>query len=236
VLIESDGLAGGMTGLAVAVVVVSLPVALMFARTGCHLETDTGLKSATTQPAGRDIVRMWFAYGTAVAAGLMAIGHATGIAAAAGVSDDWIVIAPVAVAVANVCGSVVGGYLVDRLGPRRLLQSMAVLSAVALAMMSQFPVSVLTLAGLAAVGFAYGATIAAFPAAIAAVYGPVAAIRAYGKVFTSWGSAGLAAPWFAGYLFEQNGAYGSALLMAACLSIAALIFLIRFPARSAESP
>jgi len=230
-LLERFGLQGGMWGLAAAIGAVGPVVALMFARSGLRLRTEAAEEDGGRAPTGGEIARMWFAYGAAVAAGLMAIGHATGIAEAAGLSAAWIVAAPVAIAAANVIGSCLGGWLVDAVGPRRLLQGMATLSAAALAAMTFIAQPHFALVGLALVGFAYGATIAAFPAAIAGVYGPVEAIRAYGRVFTSWGCAGLFAPWFAGVLYGRGGDYAAALTVAAALGVASALALKWFPHR-----
>ncbi len=232
------GYRGGMLGLAAAVAVVGPMVAAIFARSGKALATDSVADGGLSGPATGDIVLMWSAYGAAVAAGLMAIGHATGIAYAAGLREGWVVAAPVAIAAANVTGSCLGGYLIDIVGARRLLQGVAALSAAALIAMTFVAAPAFAVAGLAMIGFSYGATIAAFPAAIGTVYGPVTAIRAYGRVFTAWGVAGLFAPWIAGFLYERSGDYASALILAAILAASSLISLHWFPSpgrRAAEA-
>ena len=227
------GFRGGMIGLAVAIASAGPIVAALFARSGIELKTESGLEGSVGDAPRSEVLRWWSSYGLAVAAGLMAIGHATGIARVARVADAWVVVAPVALGAANVIGSYAGGDLVDRWGARRLLASVAALSAIALAGMSLSPTPVVTLTGLGAVGFAYGATIAAYPVAIASAYGSVAAIRVYGKVFTAWGTVGLVAPWLAGVIFERDQGYGQALQLAAILAAASLISLIWMPRRMA---
>ena len=72
---------------------------------------------------------------------------------------------------------------------------------------------------LAAAGFAYGGTIAAYPAVIAKLFGMAESPRIYGRVFTAWGAAGLFAPSLAGALFDLSGTYQIALLTAAALAV-----------------
>jgi OFA family oxalate/formate antiporter-like MFS transporter len=231
-LLHAFGFRGSMLGLAGALIIIGTLSAFLFARTGHRLVTDNDLPSAHQSTSASVIVRLWFTYGTAVTAGLMAIGHATGIAQSSGLIINWIFIAPTLIAVGNVGGSYFGGYLVDVWGARRLLWLVTTCSALSLALMSTTLSPAVTMVGLAVVGITYGATIAAFPAAIAKLFGPVLGIRIYGKVFTAWGLAGLLAPWFAGLLFERSGDYSTALLLAAGFAIASTISIIWFPRES----
>ena len=75
------------------------------------------------------------------------------------------------------------------------------------------------LAGLACVGFCYGAIISIYPAIIAKRYGMSNSARIYGRVFTVWGTAGLAGLWLVGALFDATGGYAIALATAAGLSL-----------------
>jgi len=43
--------------------------------------------------------------------------------------------------------------------------------------------------------------------------------RAYGRVFTAWGLAGLLAPWTAGRIFDVSGGYDAAMLVAAAVAL-----------------
>jgi OFA family oxalate/formate antiporter-like MFS transporter len=228
-LVLDAGLRGGMTGLAAALGAAGLVVAAVFARTHHRLTTDTTTASGVQKPPFSHVACIWFAYGTAVAAGLMAIGHATGIARSGGVSRDWMVAAPIVIAVGNIGGSYVGGALVDRWGVRRLLRLIPAVSAAALVLLSVSSSPAVTLAGLTVVGVTYGATIAAFPASVSTLFGPILGIRVYGQVFTAWGLAGLLAPWTAGFLFEVEGDYTTPLLLAAGLAAASAVSIAWFP-------
>jgi OFA family oxalate/formate antiporter-like MFS transporter len=72
---------------------------------------------------------------------------------------------------------------------------------------------------LGVIGFCYGALIAVYPYTVALAFGPRLSAQAYGRVFTAWGAAGLAAPWLAGYLYDSSGNYYAALLVAAGIGL-----------------
>jgi len=228
-LLDVYGFRGGMTGLAFALASTGLCVAFLFARSGHRLLIEKDSRSDYGKCSQRVTLRLWVSYGTAVAAGLMVIGHATGIAHSGGLPDEWIFIAPTVIAVGNVVGSYFGGYLVDVWGARRLLYMVSVSSTLSLAIMWGHLSPLTVLLGLAIVGLTYGATIAAFPAAIANLFGAVRGIRIYGLVFTAWGVAGLLAPWVAGVLFERSNNYTSALLLATVLGSVSILSIFWFP-------
>ena len=142
----------------------------------------------------------------------MAIGHAAGIAATAG-GSGWI--AAATVAGCNLVGSLLCGWLSDKVSHRSLLTVLPILGAAALLALSVFPGLAILLLGI--VGFAYGGTIATYPAAIAKLFPGQDGPRAYGRIFTAWGLAGLLAPWVAGQIYDLSGGYTYALWMAAGL-------------------
>ncbi len=222
--LSQGGLAAGFGGLAAVMLAVSLPIykLLKSAALPFHAAVPRG---ESEKPRG--LVLLWIGYGAGVAAGLAAIGHATGIARAAGLSDIAVQLAPVAIAAANTAGGLLGGALTDRLAPRQLLMALPLVSAAALAWLAVGIDGTLLLAGLALVGFAYGAIIAVYPAAIARRFGAVAGVKVYGRVFTAWGAAGLLAPWTAGLLFERSGSYRMALFAASALALVSLISAIQ---------
>ena len=170
---------------------------------------------------------LWLGYGTGVAAGLMVIGHAAGIAASQSLDlAAWA--APVVIALSNLTGSLIAGRLVDRLSPLWplvVLPLISVASVTVLAGVTSLGFLMLCLAG---VGFSYGGLIAAYPAAITKIYGAMDSSRIYGKVFTAWGCAGLVAPWLAGRLFDQTGAYQTALWVAGALGLVSACAILAF--------
>ena len=128
------------------------------------------------------------------------------------------------VAVCNMVGSFAGGWLVDRLSQSKLLTGLPLMSAIALSVLSIVDSGFATLLCLGLVGLVYGAIIAAYPAVVAKLFGMTDGPRVYGRVFTAWGTAGLIAPWFAGYLFDYTGGYGVAITAAAAMSCASAVF------------
>ena len=160
----------------------------------------------------------WFAYMLSVFAGLMAIGHAAGIALSKGASHDISVWCAMVIGIGSAVAGFLAGWLVDKWPVARFLIGLPLLSAAALFMLafSQTPLLVMALLGL--VGFSYGAVIAIYPVAIADEFGDLGP-KAYGRVFTAWGFAGLVAPWSAGYIYDLNLNYQMALIVAACDSI-----------------
>lgn len=214
-----------MSGLILA---VSLLCALVLVATkaGFHSE-----KTADIQPLSKSQQtmrrRLWLAYGCAVLSGLMAIGHAFSLAEWLRVDERWTGAAPVLVAVGNMLGGFFAGAVADRLSSRALCCWLPLLSALGLFLLfgpgtSTWPIG---LAGLALVGFSYGALIAAYPVTVSDIFGDRAAARIYGQVFTAWGLAGLAGPWLSGWLFDVQSTYSLALIMAMLLSIGSTVIV-----------
>ena len=198
-----------------------------------RIRFDQERKAGTAAPEWRQTAGLWLAYGSAVAAGLMAIGHATGIAFDAGLSPALLVAAPMVLAICNMAGSLSGGWLTDQLDPRPLLVGLPVLSALALAALALGLIPG-ALAGLGVIGLAYGAVISVYPAVIARSFGVAVGVLVYGRVFTAWAVAGLGGPWLAGSLFDTTGGYALALWLAAGISLvsAVVALMVRLPRES----
>ena len=170
----------------------------------------------------------WLAYGLAVMAGLMAIGHATAIADQAGLNGQLVLIAPSVLALFSMSGSLLGGWMADRVSFKVTLTVLPLLSALSLALLALFLVDISVLFGLGVTGFTYGAIISIYPAAIATHFGAVEGVQIYGKVFIAWGIAGFVGPWLAGSLYDLNGDYRLALIIAsiAGLGSALVVFTL----------
>lgn len=213
VALAFGGFFSAMIALGSVVFLISIGAALLIARSGAQYSNAQAEPSVSSLPLGR-ITAIWIAYGSGVTAGLMAIGHAAGIAAAAGFAG-WI--AAATIAGCNLAGSLLCGWIFDKVSHRSILTSLPLLGAMALLALSFFPTQ--TLAFLGVVGFTYGGIIATYPAAIANLFSGESGPRAYGRIFTAWGTAGLLAPWLAGQIYDWDGTYTTALWVAAGLGI-----------------
>lgn len=171
----------------------------------------------------RHIVLLWIGYGFSVAAGLMAIGHATGIVHTKGASLVFAVLGAMFIGLGNAVGGFVAGWLADIWPLRRLLVGLPLLSAAMLFLLATISNPSLAVLALAIIGLAYGAIIAVYPYAVAIYFDEHDTPKAYGRVFTAWGLAGLAAPWMAGKLFDANGNYTLALIIAASAALVSVV-------------
>ena len=168
---------------------------------------------------------LWLAYCGGVLAGLMVIGHASAIAQQwSPALAAWV--APALIAGFNMLGCLATGRMIDQISPSLLLGALAITTSVVLVLLGLGVTSLGVLAPLAVIGFCYGGTISAYPAALIKQFGPQAGPRVFGKVFTAWGAAGLVGPWLAGRIFDVSGSYDLAILIASsasALSLGALV-------------
>ncbi len=166
----------------------------------------------------RKVVQFWIAYMASVFAGLMAIGHAAGIALSKNASTALATLAVIMIGVGSAGGGFVAGWMVDRWPLNRFLVGLPLLSAVALLFISISDSAVVVVALLSLVGFSYGSIIAVYPVAISNCFYERGA-EAYGQVFVAWGFAGLVAPWSAGLIYDLHAGYGLAMVIAAVIAI-----------------
>ena len=217
--IAVDSVAAAFVAIAVTLVVLVIVAAIMLWRA----EASYG-GSAPAAPGNVDrldrrrLLQFWFAYLTSVFAGLMAIGHAAGIAQSRGAGVELATATAMTVGIGSALGGFIAGWLVDRWPLTRFLVALPLLSAVALLAISFTSNAHATLLLLGIVGFAYGSIIAIYPVAISNVFllqGP----QAYGRVFIAWGFAGLVAPWSAGFIYDWHAGYEPAMLIAALVAL-----------------
>jgi OFA family oxalate/formate antiporter-like MFS transporter len=214
-----DSVASAFGVMAVAILAAAMLAALAMRSTGARYGDGSASTGVATGALDRRLLlRFWLGYMSGVFAGLMAIGHAAGIALARGAGDELAGWAAVIVGVGNALGGFAAGWLVDRWGVPRFLIGLPLLSAAALLGIGAVYGVPATLLLLSLVGFAYGSIIAVYPVAIAICFGERGA-EAYGRVFIAWGLAGLVAPWCAGLVFDLQGGYGPAMLIAAMVAL-----------------
>ncbi len=232
-LVTGYGFSGAMIGLALVLVVITPLTAGLIVKSKVELrflKPQSGEQPMAQTPSDRMLViKLWLGYGTAVSAGLMAIGHATGIARSGNLSDALVLSAPIIIAVFNMIGSFLGGWLSDRATNRQMLMAFPILSSAALFMLALIEGEVPILTSLASLGSSYGAITAVYPIIVGTLYEPVDSVQVYGRVFTAWGIAGLLAPVLAGFLYEQTGNYQTALIVAGCAGLTSLIAVWTIP-------
>ncbi len=220
------GLEGALGRQALALAVGGLSAAWLILVSGLRYET-TG-ETHSVRPRLSGIAWFWWVYACNVFAGLMVIGHAAGIVIASGGGTELAATGVVLIGLGNALGGLAAGVWNRHLAPNYSLGAMPVLTALALIPMLLAPVPWSAMTGLALAGFAYGASIAVFPHAILMVYGSHGP-RAYGRVFTAWGVAGLAGPWLAGVLYQFSGDYRLSIVVAVLFALLSAAMVSRLP-------
>lgn len=234
--LSASGIALALQILALVIFLAGAVAAGLMHLARAHFETSTRSQAPPdTKSSSRLMAHLWLAYGAGVSAGLMVIGHATGLATKAGAPAHLIVLAPIFVAIGNMTGGVLAGWATDKAGSRSVLTTLPLLTLCGLATLLLSSNATAALMALGVIGFAYGAIIAVYPAVISYVFGTVQGIKAYGRVFTAWGTAGLLFPWLAGYLFDRTESYTAVLSVAAMISAVSAVFAYLLPSADAGS-
>ncbi len=225
-LIERGGNALALQVMSAIVLLISLLAAGLIYWAKASYQSEPVMANRTLSSSlRRSRFLMWLGYGGAVAAGLMVIGHAYGIATWMSLDTTAAAWATTLVVFGNMLGGFSAGYFADRISSRSLLCWLPLFTAVGLVLLL-LPIEnqyLLVYIGLGLVGYCYGALIAVYPVAVADVFGAIAAPRIYGQIFTAWGLAGLLGPWLSGWLFDQSRSYTVALVVAMLLSFVSIV-------------
>jgi OFA family oxalate/formate antiporter-like MFS transporter len=135
-------------------------------------------------------------------------------------------------------GRILGGWACDRasVGAAKVLRFAPFVAVAPLMWAAAAETSVVAAQiALAAASITYGVFASAVPVELRRRTGPRDFARAYGKVYTAWGVAGLAAPWLAGLLYDARGDYTMALYIAMALCCASAVAAATLkPGRSHE--
>ncbi|SFO37971.1 Major Facilitator Superfamily protein [Roseovarius lutimaris] len=228
IAIDVGGWITALLFLAACLILFSAVSALVLSRSRfvyfSGVESDVDISNGTL--SNTQTIWLWLSYCGAVTAGLMAIGHASGLTDSRGGGTFWSTGAPIVIAFSNMIGSLMAGVLTDKIGGRLVLAFLAALSCIALSIMATIAELNITIIGLAIVGFTYGGTIAAYPAYLSHRFGATQGTIVYSRVFTAWAIAGLLGPLSAGLLFDRFQNYQAALILAA-LGAAISFFMIQ---------
>ena len=211
--VAASGATSGLRWLALAIAVTGIVTSVLLTNNDSPVHGSPARLSSANL---RILAPLWTAYLLAVLAGLMALGHAAAIVDDA---DGPGGAAVMAAGLASASGGLWIALVADRTATDRLLRLLPLGSAVVLVIAAVVSHGVVLMVAVAGIAFTYGALIAIYPLAVAQRFGQDGYSRAYGRVFTAWGTAGLVGPVGAGHLFEVTGSYRIPMLMAAVAAI-----------------
>ena len=237
--LAAGGASEALWQLAATIVVFSLPVAALMARTtwdellgGSEDPPPADAAARARAPADEraSLGILWLCLMLGSFPGLLAHGHAGAMVATRG--------APAAVGVgAMAAGSLAGrlaaGVFCDATSPRRALIATPLLAAGALGaslLVGGVAPLVVSLGGM---GLAFGVNAVAIPLETSTLFGPRGFSKAFGIIFTGWGFAGLTAPVLAGVLFDRTGGYAASVAACAASLVLAAVAAAALPRRRA---
>ncbi len=215
--VAASGATSGLRWLALAIAVTGIVTSVLLTNNDSPARRSPARLSSANL---RILAPLWTAYLLAVLAGLMALGHAAAIVDDAGGPGGAAV---VAAGLASASGGLWVALVADRTATDRLLRLLPLGSAVVLVIAAVVSHGVVLMVAVAGIAFTYGALIAIYPLAVTQRFGQDGYSRAYGRVFTAWGTAGLVGPVGAGHLFEVTGSYRIPMFMAAVAAIGSAV-------------
>ncbi len=224
--IETVSVAAAFMALAMGLAVCGFISAITLYITGASYTIGDASNDETTGQLDKHRLSIfWLAYMLSVFAGLMAIGHAASIALSKGATNEMSVWCAMVIGIGSAVAGFLAGWLVDKWPVARFLVALPLMSAVSLFTLAYSQTALLVMVLLGLIGFCYGAVIAIYPVAIADEFGDLGP-KAYGRVFTAWGFAGLVAPWSAGYIYDLKLDYQLALIVAAVTALLSALVVI----------
>jgi MFS family permease len=182
-----------------------------------------------------EFYKIWFMLGLSSTAGLMIIGHVAGIAKTqAGWEAGFLLV--ILLAVFNVLGRILGGYLSDKVGRVRYLRIVFIIQAVNMVLFRFYGSVPLLCVGAGVAGLCYGSVFSVFPATTADYFGLENFGANYGVVFTAWGFGGIVGPMTAAAVFDAESNYNLAYVFACALLLIAfgISFTLKRPKQIKE--
>lgn len=174
----------------------------------------------------RSFYALWLAYCLGTTAGLMTISQLVPFARNAGFTAAAATVAITVGAVGNAGGRILSGWLSDTLGRVRTLQTMIVISAVAMPALYLWRSDAVLLYVLVAIVYwCYGTQLSVFASTTADFFGTRNLGLNYGVLFTAWGVAGIVGPIIGGRVFDAFGEYRVAFYIASGLAVVAFLSL-----------
>tara|TARA_Y100000588_G_scaffold64529_1_gene64293 strand:+ start:2263 stop:3435 length:1173 start_codon:yes stop_codon:yes gene_type:complete len=182
----------------------------------------------------KTFILLWISFILFGFAALMSIGHAAGIAIDYGIPADQAYWAPMLINLVYIGCALTAGIICDWITGKRVLIGIAAMTAIPLLLLFVAPSPATSLIALAVVGGAFGASSSAYPVTVAGYYGVAALPRIYGRMATAFGISGLAGPLAAGLLYDWQGDYSIAILIASILAGAGVVTLWLLPRMKAK--
>lgn len=163
-------------------------------------------------------------------AGLLVIGLFKPLGLAGGLPPEATTRALGGLAIGNVAGRLIWGWLYDRNGYRTIPVALALLAFAIGALRVSWHTPIAFLAAGSLVGFGFGACFVLYAAQVAATYGVDQVGRLYPLLFLSYGVAGIVGPFSGGLLHDWTGGYTASLVLAASVAGLGAGLTWRFPA------
>ena len=177
----------------------------------------------------RVFILLWSGFIFMGFAALMSIGHAAGIVVDFGFPAGQAYWAPMLTNLVYIGGALSAGIVCDWFTGRRVLIGLAALTAIPLLALYFAPSANMSLIALAVVGGAFGASASAYPVTVVGYYGVSGLPRVYGRLASAFGIAGLLGPSAAGVLYDWQGGYELAILIAGILAVIGIATLWALP-------
>jgi MFS transporter, OFA family, oxalate/formate antiporter len=194
-------------------------------------------RTSSAGPAARTtgLWSLWALFLLSTAPALLAFSYTTDIALERGLSTGAAGAVVGLLAAGNLAGRLVAGPLSDRWGTVATIALTLAVLAAAVAALGWLSAAAVAFVALPVLGAQYGAISAVLPAATADLVGAERFGSSYGRVFTSWGVAGVVGPVAGGWLHAGAGSYRPAFqvsLVCAALALGALAAFARALART----
>jgi MFS family permease len=225
--IEVHGIRATLAGLGVAVFAGCALTALLLRA------ADIRMHQESTEARGDEQWRTFFLLATvfflAAAAGLMVMSQVAGIVQAYGGATAIAVAATSLITGAVGAARIAGGWLTDRFAIPSVAMSSQVIAFCGALMLSLWPGPLVAVGALAMIGMGYGVISGLTAAAIARYWGKNAFGRIAGRLYIAWCIAAVSLPVLAGWLYDHTAGYGTAVVIAGGLNLAAVFVAARLP-------
>ena len=176
---------------------------------------------------------LWLLFAGGTAPALMLFAHAVQLGSLRGLDASTAGLTVTVLAAGNLSGRLLAGWVSDLAGRWPSLAVAVAAPLLALPAVVWGGAAGLV-GGLAVLGFCYGAVSALVPAATADLVGVAAFPRAYARVFSAWGVAGLTAPVAGAGLIARSGDTPEVLLLAGLPLVVAGVAVGRLSRRADE--